>query len=51
MKRTGLVFDEANKPSNLFNPLTDVIVRKDAPERTDNAEDITIQRIQTIAII
>ena len=36
--------DEVNKASNLFNPLTDVIIRKDAPERTDNAEEIGIQR-------
>ncbi len=36
--------DEVSKASNLFNPLADVIVRKDAPERTDNAEEIDIQR-------
>ena len=36
--------DEVNKSANLFNPLADVIVRKDAPERTDNAEEIAIQR-------
>ena len=36
--------DEVNKVSNLFNPLADVIIRKDAPERTDNAEEIDIQR-------
>ncbi len=36
--------DEVSKASNLFNPLTDVIVCKDAPERTDNAEEIDIQR-------
>ena len=26
-----------------FDPLTDIIVRKDAPERTDNAEEIAVQ--------
>ena len=26
-----------------FDPLTDIIVRKDAPERTDNAEEISVQ--------
>ena len=36
--------DEVSKAANLFNPLADVIVRKDAPERTDNAEEIDIQR-------
>ena len=35
--------EEVDKSSDLFNPLTDVIVRKDAPERTDNAEEIAIQ--------
>ena len=39
--------DEVNKTSDLFNPLADVIVRKDAPERTDNAEEIAIQRAFT----
>ena len=36
--------EEVDKVSDLFNPLTDVIVRKDAPERTDNAEEIAVQR-------
>ena len=36
--------DEVDKASDLFNPLTDVIVREDAPERTDNAEEIAIQK-------
>ncbi|MCY4552998.1 MAG: hypothetical protein OXC79_04945 [Candidatus Poribacteria bacterium] len=36
--------EEVDAASNLFNPLTDVIVRKDAPERTDNAEEIAIQQ-------
>ena len=26
-----------------FDPLTDIIVRKDAPERTDNAEEVAVQ--------
>ncbi len=36
--------DEVDESSNLFKPLTDVIVRKDAPERTDNAEEIAVQK-------
>ena len=36
--------DEVDKAADLFNPLTDVIVRKDAPERTDNAEEISVQK-------
>ena len=35
--------EEVDKASGLFNPLTDVIVRKDAPERTDNAEERAVQ--------
>ena len=42
---TGVrLMEEVDKSANLFNPLTDIIVRKDAPERTDNAEEIAIQR-------
>ena len=33
-----------NQLSLPFDPLTDVIVRKDAPERTDNAEEIALQK-------
>ena len=36
--------EEVDAASDLFNPLTDVIVRKDAPERTDNAEEIAVQQ-------
>ena len=36
--------EEVDKASGLFNPITDVIVRKDAPERTDNAEEIALQK-------
>ena len=32
--------EEVDKTSNLFNPLTDVIVRKDVPKRTDNTEEM-----------
>ena len=35
--------EEVDKSSDLFNPLTDVIVRKDAPERTDDAEERAVQ--------
>ena len=35
--------DEVDKAANLFNPFTDVNVRKDAPQRTDNAEEIAVQ--------
>ena len=35
--------EEVDKDANLFNPLTDIIVRKDAPERTDNAEEKSVQ--------
>ena len=35
--------EEVDEASDLFNPLTDVIVRKDAPERTDNAEEKAVQ--------
>ena len=31
--------EEVDESSNLFNPLTDVIVLKDPPARTDNAEE------------
>ena len=42
---TGVrLMEEVGKASDLFNPLTDVIVRKDAPERTDNTEEIAVQR-------
>ena len=41
---TGVrLMEEVGKAANLFNPLTDIIVRKDAPERTDNAEEIAVQ--------
>ena len=36
--------EEVDKASNLFNPLTDVIVRKDVPKRTDNAEEMVRKR-------
>ena len=36
--------EEVDKAAGLFNPLSDVIVCKDAPERTDNAEEIAIQQ-------
>ena len=36
--------DEVDKTSNLFNPLTDVIIRKDFPKRTDNAEEMVRKR-------
>ena len=35
--------EEVDKSSDLFNPLTDVIVRKDAPERTDDAEERAVE--------
>ena len=35
--------EEVDTSSDLFNPLTDVIVRKEAPERTDNAEEKAVQ--------
>ena len=35
--------EEVDEASDLFNPLTDVIVRKDAPERTDDAAEIAVQ--------
>ena len=35
--------EQVDEASDLFNPLTDVIVRKDAPERTDNAEERAVQ--------
>ena len=35
--------EEVDAAASLFNPITDVIVRKDAPERTDNAEEIAVQ--------
>ena len=38
------LMEEVDKATNLFNPFTDVIVRKDAPERTDNAEEIAVQQ-------
>ena len=42
---TGVrLMEEVDKAANLFNPLTDIIVRKDAPERTDNAEEIAVQQ-------
>ena len=36
--------EEVDAAASLFNPITDVIVRKDAPERTDNAEEIAVQQ-------
>ena len=36
--------EEVDKAGGLFNPLSDVIVCKDAPQRTDNAEEIAIQQ-------
>ena len=36
--------NQVDKASDLFNPLTDVIVRKDVPKRTDNAEEMVRQR-------
>ena len=36
--------EEVDAAASLFNPLTDVLVRKDAPERTDNAEEIAVQQ-------
>lgn len=36
--------DEVDKAFNLFNPLTDVIIEKNPPERTDNAEEIAMQQ-------
>ena len=42
---TGVrLMEEVDKAANLFNPLTDIIVRKDAPERTDNAEEKAVQK-------
>ena len=35
--------EEVDKGADLFNPYTDVIVRKDAPERTDDAEERAVQ--------
>ena len=41
---TGVrLMEEVDKAANLFNPLTDIIVCKNAPERTDNAEEIAVQ--------
>ena len=40
---TKLRLDEASLQGNFTMPLTDVIVRHDAPVRTDNAEEIAIQ--------
>ena len=40
---TKLRLDEASQQGNFTVPLTDVIVRDDAPERTDNAEEIAVQ--------
>ena len=41
---TGVrLMEEVDKAANLFNPLTDIIVRKDAPERTDNTEERAVQ--------
>ena len=36
--------EEVDAAASLFNPITDVIVRKDAPERTDNAAEIAVQQ-------
>ena len=36
--------EEVDAAASLFNPITDVIVRKDAPERTDNADEIAVQQ-------
>ena len=36
--------EEVDKASRLFNPLTDVIIRKDFPKRTDNAEEMVRKR-------
>ena len=36
--------EEVDKAAGLFNPLSDVIVCKDAPQRTDNAEEIARQQ-------
>ena len=36
--------EEVDESSNLFNPLTDVIVLKDPPARTDNAEEVAVQQ-------
>ena len=36
--------EEVDKASKLFNPLTDVIIRKDFPKRTDNAEEMVRKR-------
>ena len=36
--------EEVDAAASLFNPITDVIIRKDAPERTDNADEIAIQQ-------
>ena len=42
---TGVrLMEEVDKSANLFNPLTDIIVRSDAPKRTDNAEEIAVQQ-------
>ena len=35
--------EQVDEASDLFNPLTDVIIHKDAPERTDNAEERAVQ--------
>ena len=35
--------EEVDEASNSFNPLTDVIVRKDPPKRTDDTEEKTVQ--------
>lgn len=41
---TGVrLMEEVDKSADLFNPLTDIIVRKDAPDRTDNAQEIAVQ--------